>query len=95
VRLEGDAEIAKVGAPVIVRLTGVVVVRLPDVPVMVRVDVPAAAVLAAVNVRVLLPEVTAPNDAVTPVGSPVAAKATVPVKPFWGVIVTVLVALAP
>jgi hypothetical protein len=35
------------------------------------------------------------NDAVTPVGRPDAVKATVPVKPFVGVTLTVLVPLAP
>jgi hypothetical protein len=35
------------------------------------------------------------NEAVTPAGSPEAAKATVPLNPFFGVTVMVLVPLAP
>ena len=57
----------------------------------VTVEVPAAAVLLAesVNTCVVL------KDAVTPVGRPDAAKATVPVKPFTGVTLMVLVVLVP
>jgi len=63
---------------------------VPDVPVMVTVEVPAAAVLLAVSVKVVLA-----NEAVTPVGRPEADKATVPVKPLDGVVVMALVPLAP
>jgi hypothetical protein len=70
-------------------------VRLPDLPVIVIVEVPAAAVLAAVNVMVLLPAVTAPKVAVTPVGKPDAASATVPLKPEIAVMAMLLVPLAP
>jgi hypothetical protein len=74
----------------------VVLVRLPDVPVIVTVTVPVVAVPLAVNVSVL--EAVAGlglNDAVTPLGRPDADKLTLPLKPFCGVIVTVLVPLAP
>lgn len=54
----------------------------PDVPVIVIVEAPAAAVLAAVSVNVLFPEITGPNDPVTPDGNPDAASATVPPNPF-------------
>jgi len=54
---------------------------LPDVPVIVTVDVPAATVFAAENVTTLLPAVAALKLAVTPVGKPVAASATVPLNP--------------
>jgi len=57
---------------------------------MVTVEVPAAAVLLAVSVKVVLA-----NEAVTPVGRPEADKATAPVKPLDGVVVIVLVPLAP
>jgi hypothetical protein len=70
--------------------------RLPDVPVTVTVTVPVAAVLLAVSVSVL--EAVAGlglNDALTPPGKPEADKLTLPLKPFWGVIVTELVPLAP
>jgi hypothetical protein len=63
---------------------------MPEVPVMVMVEVPDAAVLLAASVKVVLA-----NEAVTPVGRPEADKATVPVKPLDGVVVIVLVPLAP
>ena len=73
-----------------------VLVRLPEVPVMVTVDVPGVAELAALSVSVLgLVVLARLNDAVTPLGRPDVARATVPVKPFCGVMVIVLLALAP
>ena len=54
---------------------------LPDVPVTVTDDVPAAAVFGAEKVTTLLPAVAVPNLAVTPVGKPEAASATVPLNP--------------
>ena len=88
--LFGDAERLKSGAAFTVRLTVVVCVRLPDVPVIVTVLVPVAAVLLAVNVRELVVVVEAGvKVAVTPLGRPDAVKATLPVKPFVGVIVIV------
>jgi hypothetical protein len=66
--------------------------RLADVPVMVTVDAPSAAELDADKVNVLAPlALIAPKDAVTPEGSPDAARVTVPLKPFCGVMVMVLV----
>ncbi len=63
---------------------------------MVTVAVPVVAVLLAVNVRALVPVVLAGlNDAVTPLGRPAAESATLPVKPFCGVTVTVLDPLEP
>lgn len=79
-----------------VRLTDVVWVRLPLVPVTVTLDVPVAAVADAVKVSVLLPVVDAGLKlAVTPVGKPLAARATLPVNPPKGVTVTVLVPVPP
>lgn len=75
-----------------------VLVRLPDVPVIVIVDVPGEVELAALRVSVLVLAVVALvglKDAVTPVGRPDAARVTVPVNPFCGAIVMVLVPLAP
>src|SRR5437763_15034098 len=70
--------------------------RLPDVPVMVTVDVTAAAVPLAASVRTLTPVALAGlNDAVTPLGSPDAARLTLPVKPFCGPPVIVVVPLLP
>ena len=63
---------------------------------MVTLTVPVEAVLLAVSVNVLvLVVLLGLNDAVTPLGRPDAAKLTVPLKPFCGVTVMVLVPLAP
>jgi hypothetical protein len=76
-----------------VRATVVVCVRLPDVPVTVTVARPRVAVLEAVSVSVLV--LVGLKDAVTPAGSPVADKATDPLKLLSGVTVTVLVPAVP
>ncbi len=74
----------------------VVFVKLPEVPVTVTVTVPMAAVLLAVSVNVLvLVVLPGLNDAVTPLGRPVADKFTLPLKPFCGVTLIVLAPLAP
>ena len=81
---------------VTVKATVVVFVRLPEVPVTTTEKVPVVAVLLAVSVTVL--DVVAGfvlNDAVTPLGRPEADKLTLPVKPFCGVTLIVLVPLAP
>ena len=60
------------------------------------VDVPVVAVALAVSVKTLVAVVGfVPNAAVTPVGMPEADKVTLPVKPFLGVIVMLLVPLDP
>src|SRR5260370_79828 len=83
-------------APVTVRAMVVVAVRLPEVPVMVTVAVPAVAELLAVSDRTLdVVVLVGLKDAVTPLGSPEAAKLTLPVKPPAGVTVMVLVPAAP
>ena len=89
----GDSTIVTLGAAT-VKLSGVVGERLPDIPVTVTADVPVGAVVVAVRVStlVVLVEVGL-NDADTPVGSPDADKATLPLKPFTGVTVMVLVTL--
>jgi len=74
----------------------VVAVVLPEVPVMVTVEVPAVAVALAVNVSTLeLVDEVGLNEAVTPLGSPVAANVTLPVNPFTSVTVMVSVAVLP
>jgi hypothetical protein len=79
-----------------VRETVVVLLKPPDMPVTVTVAAPIAAVLVAVSVNVLVFAVLLGlNDAVTPLGRPVADKLTLPVKPFCGVTVMVLAPLAP
>jgi hypothetical protein len=81
---------------VTVKATVVVCVRLPEVPVTVMFDNPAVAVLAAVNVSVLLPVVLAGlNDAVTPAGRPLATRATEPLKLLMPATVIVLLPLVP
>jgi hypothetical protein len=72
----------------------------PPLALMVIVDVPAAAVLAAVNVSVELPEPGAAidvglNAAVTPEGSPLAESDTAELKPPETVVEIVLVPLLP
>ena len=70
--------------------------RLPELPMIVTETVPIAAVPLAVNVNVLV--VLAGfglNDAVTPLGRPDADKLTLPLNPFCGVTVIVLVPLVP
>ena len=63
---------------------------------MVTVTVPVVAVLLAVRVKVLaLVVLPGLNDALTPLGKPEADKLTLPLNPFWGVIVIVLVPLVP
>jgi hypothetical protein len=74
----------------------VLAVVLPLVPVMVTVDEPAVAVLLAVSVSTLLPVVgLVANDAVTPLGSPEAARVTLPVNAPTSVTEMVSVALLP
>ena len=53
-------------------------------------EFPVTAVLLAVSVNLLLA-----IDAVTPLGMPEAESATLPVKPFCGVVVIMLEPLAP
>jgi hypothetical protein len=63
---------------------------------MVTVDEPAVAVLLAVSVSTLeLADDAGLNEAVTPLGSPVAVNATLPVNPPVSVTVTVSVPLLP
>jgi len=97
VRAEGEALILN---PVVLELTVsatvVLAVVLPLVPVIVTVEVPAVAELLAVSVRTLeVVEEVGLNEAVTPLGRPLAVNATVPLKPFTGVTVTVSVVLLP
>jgi hypothetical protein len=94
----GDAVSVKSPAEALftVSLIVVLAVRLPDVPVIVTVVVPAAAAALASSVRVLLEAAgLALNDAVTPLGSPLALRVTLPAKPPAGLIVIALVVLPP
>jgi len=81
---------------VTVRESVAILVKLPEVPVMVTVAVPVVAVALAVSVKVLvLVGLLGLKEAVTPLGRPEADKLTLPVKPFCGVTVIVLVPMAP
>ena len=93
---EDDSVKFGTGAALTVTETVAVLLRLPEVPVTVTVTVPVVAVLLAVSVSVLvLVALAGLNDAVTPLGKPEAVKLTLPVKPFCGVTVMVLVPLVP
>ena len=87
----------KSGAGLTVRINWVVRVSPPPVPVTVTLVIPVAAVLDAVRVSVLLVPVTDAglNVAVTPLGNPLALKATLLANPPTRVRVSVLAALAP
>src|SRR5262249_36103542 len=80
-----------------VRLIGVVRVRPPPVPVTVIVAAPIVAALDAERVSTLLPPVAdvGLKFADTPLGNPLALKATLPVKPPVLVMAIVLVPLDP
>lgn len=71
-------------------------VRAPETPVMVTVDVPCGVDGLAVRVRVLVVEVGfGAKAAVMPLGNPVALRVTLPLNPFTGLTVTVVVLLPP
>lgn len=96
VKLVGEAASEKFGAALTVKLTVAVCVKLPEVPVIVTVAAPVVAVPLAVSVSVLVVVVGfVLNAAVTPLGKPLAAKVTLPVNPFCGVTVIVLVPPVP
>src|SRR5208337_1860604 len=92
----GAADKLKLGGAFTVRLSVVVLVSVPDVPVIVTATVPVAAVALAARISVLvLLAGLGLNLAVTPLGKPDAERVTLPLKPFDGVMVMVLVPLAP
>jgi len=92
----GEAERLKVFEGFTVRLSTVVFVSLPDVPVIVTVTVPVAAVAPAVKVSVVVVvSGLGSKDAVTPLGKPAAERVTLPLKPFDGMMVIVLVSWRP
>lgn len=87
---------ATVATALTVRERLVVAVREPEVPVIVIVDVPIAVAQLAASVSTLLPVVgLVPKTAVTPLGSPDAARVTLPVNGLTSVTVMVSVALVP
>ena len=96
VTMLGEAVSVKLPNPSTVSVSVVVALRLPEVPVIVAVAFPFFAVALAVRVRVLI-EVAGSGlkEAVTPVGSPEAASVTLPENPLTGVMVVLLLPLAP
>jgi len=99
VRLAGLAERVKLGAggALTVRTNVVERVSPPPEPLMVTLVIPVAAALDAARVNALLPPVVEAGlkVAVTPLGNPLALKATALVKPPVRVMVIVLAPLAP
>ena len=94
--LPDEGASVKPGAELTVRATVVVAVKAPEVPVIVTVVVPAVADPLAVSVSTLVVAVLVGlNDAVTPLGRPLAMKLTLPVNPPTSVTVMVLVPTAP
>lgn len=96
VRLVGEAERLKLPIPVTVRAMVVVALSVPEVPVTVIGYVPATvdAATASVSTLVVVAGLVA-NAAVTPVGIPDAARATLPVNVPVSFIVIVPVPLVP
>jgi hypothetical protein len=83
-------------AAVTVNAIVVVADKLPLVPVIVTVAAPVTAALLAASVNTLDPVAgLVPNDAVTPLGRPLAESVTLPLNPFAGLTVMVLVPEAP
>ncbi len=83
-------------ADVTVSVSVVVCAKLPELPITVTVVVPVVAVPLAVSVSVLvLVAGFALKVAVTPLGKPEAENDTLPLNPFTGVIVIVLVPWLP
>jgi hypothetical protein len=97
-RVGAEGASVKLGGVLTTTVSATVVdaVRVPEVPVMVIAAAPTVAALPAVRVTTLLPVVgLVANAAVTPLGNPDAASATLPVNPPRSVTVTVSVALLP
>ena len=89
-------DVAKPGGGMTVRAIEVVVVNAPELPPMVTVDVPRVAEPLAVNVSTLAPVAGfGLNEAVTPLGDPVANRFTLPVNPYRSVTVIPVVLEAP
>jgi len=92
----GEAVRTKLGGATTVRETVALCDNAPDFPAIVTVKVPNVAVLLAVTVSVLVFAVlTGLNAAVRPLGKSVAERLTLPLNPFRGVTVIVLVPCAP
>jgi hypothetical protein len=74
-----------------VTVTVALLLRLPAVPVTVNVNVPSTAVLVADKIkRLVVVAGLVPKVALTPLGKPDAAKFTLLLNPFRGLIVIVV-----
>jgi hypothetical protein len=85
---EVTARVVVVVGGVLRTVTGRLVIAVipPEVPVTETENVPGVAVLLAVRVSTLAPVVGLGfHDAVTPLGSPDAARVTLPLNPYCGV----------
>jgi len=95
-KLLGAAESVKLAGTTTFTLTEVMLVSAPELPVIVAVKFPAAALLSAVRVSKLeLDVLLGLNAAITPAGKPLTARLTVPLNPFCGAMLIVVVALPP
>jgi hypothetical protein len=93
-RVAGAAVREKLGVAPTVRAIVVLWLKLPETPVTVTVEDPATALLAAVNVSVLLPVALAGlKAAVTPPGNPETVRFTALLNPFCAAMAMVLVPL--
>ncbi len=94
----GDAASVKSGGPVTFSVTVAVWTSEPLVPVIVSVGLPVGVLLVVVTVSVEDPDPltdVGENDAVAPLGRPLALRLTVPVNPFSAPTLTVYVVLPP
>jgi hypothetical protein len=95
---EGATETEKSAVALTTRVTVEVCVSDPLVPVIVSVELPGGVLPVVVIVRVDAPEPVTDaglNEAVAPVGKPLALRFTVDVKPFRAPTVTVYVVVPP
>ena len=96
IKLAGAVANVKLGAAFTARLSVAELDVVPEVPIAVTEVAPTAAADVALNVATLVVEVAAGlKETVTPLGRAEVVRVTLPAKPFLGVTVTVLVALAP
>jgi hypothetical protein len=91
VKLLGEANRVKFPTGFTVRESVAVLVKLPEEPVTVTVTVPVFAVLVADSVkRLVVVAGLVPKPALTPSGSPVAVRVTLPLNPLRALIVIVV-----
>lgn len=95
VPVEGTVHLTLSSAVMVIAMFTVFVI-VPETPFTVTVVFPGAALVEAENVNTLVRVVEAGlKVAVTPAGSPIIDRSTVPVNPFWRLAVIVLVPVPP